>query len=330
MNIENLIGADFSGIVSVRKNKEVLFEKAFGYADLANKNPNTVETKFPTASAGKVFVATRILQLIEKGHLSFDTEIGAILSFDLDRLDQKVTVEQLLTHTSGVPDYFDESELDNYADLWKDFPNYKIRKSTDLLPLFIHKPMMYRPGEKFQYNNSGFVLLGIIIEEISKKAFDTYLDEEIFQKCNMNSTGYYELDRLPGKCASAYIYDTEKKEYYSNIYSVDAKGSGAGGAYTTIPDIHNFWKGLLSEKLISEKFVKNMLSVHIHDGTSDYGYGIWLNKESEELYTPYFQGSDPGVSFISSYNMKKETEITLVSNMENNVWEIKTNIEQIL
>ena len=89
--------------------------------------------------------------------------------------------------------------MDEYDELWKDYPNYKIRKSEDLIPLFIDKPMMYPVGENFQYNNTGYVVLGIIIEKISKQGFDEYLTENIFIPCGMENTGYYELDRLPAK-----------------------------------------------------------------------------------------------------------------------------------
>jgi CubicO group peptidase (beta-lactamase class C family) len=131
------------------KNK-IIIQKAYGYADIVNEIPNETDTKSATASAGKVFVAAGILQLIEKNILNLDDPIGNILDFDLKRIDNNITIKQLLNHTSGIPDYFDENVMDEYAELWNDFPNYKIRKSMDLVPLFIDKPMMYKPGEKFQ------------------------------------------------------------------------------------------------------------------------------------------------------------------------------------
>jgi len=102
--------------------------------------------------------------------------------------------------------------------LWEDFPNYKIRTSRDLIPLFFNKPMMYKPGEKFQYNNTGFVVLGLIIEAITGLEFEKYLEENVFITCGMLNTGYYELDRLPEKCENSYIFDPEKSEFYTNIY----------------------------------------------------------------------------------------------------------------
>ena len=332
MNIEKLIGNDFSGVISVRKDGKALIQNSYWYADINNKIPNEIDTKFATASAGKVFVAVGILQLIENGKLNLNDTIGNILDFDLKSIDKNITIKQLLTHTSGIPDYFDESVMDEYAELWRDFPNYKIRKSMDLLPLFINKPMMYKAGDKFQYNNSGYVVLGIIIEKITGLFFDDYLSKNIFLPCEMLNTGYYELDRLPSKCANSYIYDKNRNEYYTNIYSVDVKGTGAGGAFTTVPDIEKFWDNLLSGNLVSNDLLKEMLSLQINDDDDNnyYGYGIWLEKTKEGTLEPWFQGCDPGVSFLSSYDRNKNINITIVSNIGNNVWEMKQIINENL
>lgn len=328
MKFEEIVEKDFSGCISVVKDGNVIFEGKYGFADLPNKIPNKLNTKFATASAGKVFVAVAILQLIEKGKLSFDDNIGNLLDFDLKEIDKRITVRQLLCHTSGIPDYFDESVMSEYDELWKDYPNYKIRKSSDLIPLFIDKTMMYEPGQKFQYNNSGFVVLGLIIEKLTGQLFDEYLKTNVFDPCGMLNTGYYELDRLPENCANSYIYDKQRGEYYSNIYSVDVKGTGAGGAFTTVLDTNKFWSSLLSGKLISNEMLKEMLSVQSSSGSQYYGYGIWLGKIEEDTYVPYFQGCDPGVSFISSYDKTSNIGITIVSNLGCNVWKLRKDISQ--
>lgn len=321
-NIENMFQHDFSGCVYIGKNSVPVYQKAFGYMDLANKTPNKLHTRFATASAGKVFTAVGIIQLIEKGVLSFHDIIGKFLDFDLKAIDSEITVEQLLSHTSGIPDYFDESILNDYSELWSDYPNYKIRKSIDLIPLFINKPMMFAKGTKFQYNNTGFTVLGLIIEKITGRLLDEYLTENVFKPGDMPDTGYYELDRLPAKCANAYIYDRIKGEYYTNIYSVDVKGSGAGGAYTTVSDIGNFWTSLFSGVFISKEMLKIMLKPHANSGDAYYGYGIWLNKSTNSTFTPYIQGCDPGVSFISGYNPEEKEIITLISNFGCDVWDL--------
>ena len=321
---------EFSGAISVRRNGDIVFQKAYGFADIPNKVLNKLDTKFQTASAGKAFVAVAILQLIEKGQLSLDDTIGKFLAFDLKSIDRGITVKQLLCHTSGIPDYFDESVQTEYSELWTDYPNYKIRKSTNLIPLFVNKPMMYPAGEKFQYNNTGFVVLGLIIEQISCISFDTYLLETIFNPSGMLNTGYFEFDRLPEKCANAYIYDNIRQEFYTNIYSVDAKGSGAGGAFTTVLDIDHFWDSLLNKTLLSTNIFNQMISLQSSDETSSYGFGMWLQKIKADVYSPFFQGSDPGVSFVSSYDTESSTNITIVSNKGNNVWKLKASISDLL
>ncbi|MCL2545780.1 MAG: beta-lactamase family protein [Oscillospiraceae bacterium] len=319
--IEKIIGKDFNGVISISKDGQSVFKKAYGYADLPNKRPNQTDTRFATASAGKAFVAAAIMRLIEDDKLSLDSCIGDILDFDLKEISQKITVKQLLNHTSGIPDYFDESVMEEYAELWINFPNYRVRASTDLLPLFIDKPMMYNPGEKFQYNNTGYVVLGLVVEQVTGVPFDEFLSKAIFEPCGMSGTGYYELDRLPACCANAYIHDEARDEYYTNIYSVDAKGTGAGGAFTTADDVECFWTHLLKGEIVSKETAAQMLAPQVE--SKEYGFGFWLDGK-----LPYFQGSDPGVSFMSSHD-GNGLFVCVISNLGDDVWEIHEEICEV-
>lgn len=327
--MQDTIDKNFRGNIFILKDEKVICNFSNGYADLPNEIPNTIETKFASASAGKVFIAVAILQLIEKGKIKFDDTLEKFLDIEFSTIDKDVTVKQLLTHTSGVPDYFDESVMDEYEELWKDFPNYKIRHNNDLFPLFINKPMMYPKGEKFQYNNSGYVLLASIIEKVSGMYFDEYLQKNIFEPCKMFSTGYYELDKLPAKCANNYIYCEDTKDFRTNIFSVDVKGTGAGGAFITVKDIISFWKNLIEGKLISKEMVSQMFTKQT-GSTKDgfYGYGIWIIDNPNENDFVFFQGCDPGVSFISEYNPYNKMISVLVSNFGDNVWHEMHKIRQ--
>lgn len=327
--MQDTIDKNFRGNIFILKDEKVICNFSNGYADLPNEIPNTVETKFASASAGKVFIAVAILQLIENGKIKFDDTLEKFLDIEFSTIDKDVTVKQLLTHTSGVPDYFDESVMDEYEELWKDFPNYKIRHNNDLFPLFINKPMMYPKGEKFQYNNSGYVLLASIIEKVSGMYFDEYLQKNIFEPCKMFSTGYYELDKLPAKCANNYIYCEDTKDFRTNIFSVDVKGTGAGGAFITVNDIISFWKNLIEGKLISKEMVSQMFTKQ-SGSTKDgfYGYGIWIIDNPNENDFVFFQGCDPGVSFISEYNPYNKMISVLVSNFGDNVWHEMHKIRQ--
>ena len=120
MTLYDLIDPTFRGNVCIVQENQVLFQHTGGFSDLANEIPNTIETKFASASAGKVFTAVAVLQLIDQGKLDFEDTLGDILDIDLNSIDPDVTVRQLLTHTSGVPDYFDETVMWEYEDLWRD------------------------------------------------------------------------------------------------------------------------------------------------------------------------------------------------------------------
>ncbi len=309
MNLQEIIPEDFSGVISVRRQEEIVFEAGFGYADRANLRPNRIDSKFATASAGKAFVAVAVFALIEAGKLSPDSTIGDLLDFDLKAIDPAITVRQLLNHTSGIPDYFDESVMDDYEELWIDRPSYRFRKSSDLIPLFIDKPMLYPAGERFQYNNTGYVVLGLIIEAQSGLPFDEYLRERIFDRCGMSDTGYFELDKLPANCSFSYIFDPADGRYRTNIFSIEAKGSGAGGAFTTATDVRKFWTALMKGDLITRDSVKLMTSPQIDEGY--YGYGLWLIDKT----LPSFQGSDPGVDFITSFDREHDLIVTILANM---------------
>jgi CubicO group peptidase (beta-lactamase class C family) len=295
-----------------------------GYKDHTNQLEIDSDTRFPTASVGKIFTAVGVLYLIEQGVVSLDSTLGEIASFDLGTMDPSVTVKELLTHTSGIHSYFDEEKHPNYADLWKTLPNYSIRQGSDLFPLFTSKPMMYPHGDHFSYNDSGFVVLGVLIEQYTKKPFCKALEDIIFKPLKMNRTGYYELDRLPENTANAYIYDEETKSYYTNIYSIDAKGSGAGGAFTTVADMNKFWEGLLTYQVLSKEMVETMLTPHVPFEHGGYGLGVWLDED----YNPYVVGEDPGVTAISWTNRSLSHSLTIFSNYQDNVFSLFDQIKE--
>ena len=331
-DIKSLIDEGFRGNILIVRKGAVLYESSSGFADLANEIPNTMDTRFATASVGKTFVAVGILQLVERGLIKLGDTLGTLLDIDLKQIDPDVTVEQLLNHTSGVPDYFDETVMDDYEDLWKDYPCSKIRSNNDMFPLFIDKPMMYPRGEKFQYNNTGFILLAAIIEKISGMDFDAYLKKNIFDICGMDSTGYFEMDKLPSKCAHNYIYCEKTNDYRTNIFSVGAKGTGDGGAFVTAGDLVRFWQGLIGHKLISEDTFKKMISKQSGDGSDPeegyYGYGVWIIDNPQGNDLAYMQGCDPGVSAIAEYNPDNEQISIALSNYGDNVWALMRKIRK--
>ena len=193
-----------------------------------------------------------------------------------------------------------------------------------MLPLFIDKPMMYPKGSKFQYNNTGYILLAMIMEKITGMDFDVYLKQNVFDKCGMHDTGYFAFDRLPSRCANSYIYCPKTEDFRTNIYSVGAKGTGDGGAFVTVGDIVKFWNGLIRYELLSEKMVSQMFSKQSGDGKDPeegyYGFGVWIIDNPGGWDYVYMQGCDDGVSAISEYNPDNGMITVMLSNYGDNVW----------
>jgi CubicO group peptidase (beta-lactamase class C family) len=320
---------DFSGVVFVKGDTEVLFDSAFGFANRAEKQLNTVHTRFGIASGCKLFTAIAICQLVEKGLLSFSTKLKDCLDVAFPHFNEKVTIHHLLTHSSGIPDYFDEEEMDDFEDLWKRTPMYLLRNSHDFLPLFQNRKMMFEPGEKFHYNNAAFIVLGLVVEKLSGLSFTDYVEANIFKRCGMNDSGYFSLDQLPANTAYGYI-NNEDGTWRTNMYSIPVKGGADGGAYITAPDMVRLWEALFDNQLLSEKYTELLSTPHIHvkEGVA-YGYGLWINKRDDDSIVKYHvMGYDPGVSFHSAYYPDSGIKIAIPSNKDSGPSKVMKAMEE--
>lgn len=313
-----VVEEQFSGIVSVIKEGRSIINNAYGYRDYPNEIANNPETLFEIASGSKTFVAVAILQLIQDGKISLNQKVSEIFENSFWPFDKNVTVRMLLNHSSGIPDYFDEEENDDYASLWKECPNYRIRCNQEVFSLFRELPMKEQPGSTFRYNNSGYIVLAAIIEKITNQLFDEYIQEHIFDKVGMARSGYYELDRLPKNTANAYLWDEKQEKYYSNIYSIDVKGTGAGGGYSNGEEIARFWQGVFNGTLLSKELLEKMIANQTKEKKNRYGYGVYL-LEKEGAQIPCMVGVDPGITFISSHIAEIDLTITIISNFEQSI-----------
>ncbi|MCF6137480.1 serine hydrolase domain-containing protein [Pseudalkalibacillus berkeleyi] len=320
---------NFSGAVLVKKGMEQLYQDEMGYSNRSDLIPIKPDTKFGIASGCKLFTSISICQLVENGALSFETKLKDCLDIDLPHFHKDITVHHLLTHTSGIPDYFDEAVMDNYEDLWKQQPMYLIRKTKDFLPMFQQKEMVFTPGEKFHYNNAAFILLGLIVESKADMSFTDYVEKNIFQQLHMNDSGYFLTDRLPQNTAIGYI-DEKDGSYRSNIFSVPIQGGPDGGAFVTTEDMAKIWEGLVSFKLMSQDFTKLLLTPHVEVREDlSYGYGVWLNMKKGQIYKYHLMGYDPGVSFHSAYYLDQGITLVIPSNHSNGPFKIMKEIEKV-
>ncbi|WP_374702522.1 serine hydrolase domain-containing protein [Bacillus sp. M6-12] len=322
--IENV---EFSGIAFVKEGTEVIYEGAAGFADRTEARLNRVNTRFGIASGCKLFTAIAICQLAEKGIISFNMRLKDCLDTEFPYFNETVTIHHLLTHTSGIPDYFDEDVMDDFEEIWKNTPMYLVRKTADFLPLFQNGIMKFSPGEKFHYNNAAFIVLGLIVEKHSGLSFTDYVGTNIFEPCKMNDSGYFSLDQLPKNTANGYI-DNEDGAWKTNAYSIPIIGGPDGGAYITANDINKLWEALFSNVLLSKKYTDILLRPHVQvkDGVY-YGYGVWMNKKENNFLKYHIMGYDPGVSFHSAVYPERDLKVTIASNKSSGAFQIMKAIE---
>jgi D-alanyl-D-alanine carboxypeptidase len=256
-----------SGTVLIARDGKIVFEQAYGFSNLSDRVPNTIDTKFNMASMGKMFTAVAILQLVEAHKISLDDEVGKYLpQFPNKSVREQVTIRELLTHTSGMGNFWEQ-----LADKAKD----RFVAVSDYVPLLADQPLQFVPGKGFAYSNNGYTVLGLIIEAVSGKSYFDYVRDKIYRPCGMADTDAYELNTPVPLLATGYSRSMDKPGVIlSNIYIIPFKGSPAGGSYTTAGDLLKFANALMSFKLLNEADTITLSTGKVDYGTRRYAYGF--------------------------------------------------------
>ena len=260
-----------SGAVLVAKDGVTIASKAAGIANKATGAAIDLNTKFNLGSMNKMFTSVAIAQLAQAGGLSFSDTVGKHLpDYPNKEVADKVTIHHLLTHTSGMGLYWNEKFMAQRE---------KLLTVAAHLPLFASEPLKFPPGEKFQYSNSGFMVLGAIIEKVSGQDYYSYVQEHIYKPAGMNDTGFYEPGREIPNLAIGYTKmgpdDKPLEEPKANTDIREIKGGPAGGGYSTAPDMVRFHMALRSYKLLNREHTELVTTGKV-DGPrgSRYGYGF--------------------------------------------------------
>jgi CubicO group peptidase (beta-lactamase class C family) len=222
----------FSGSVEVARDGESVYRKAFGLASRDWNVPNRPDTLFNIGSINKAFTQLAIKLLAKDRALSLDDTIAKALPDYTGAGRDGITVRQLLNHTSGMGDIFNEN--------WRKTPRNRLRTLADYRPLFENEPLQSEPGARQSYSNAGYVLLGLMIEKASGKPYETFVKERIFDKIGMKSTGFPESDAIVPNRATGYMRrapNAPANELRSNIHQLPGKGSSAGGGESTVDDL---------------------------------------------------------------------------------------------
>jgi CubicO group peptidase (beta-lactamase class C family) len=322
----------FSGVISIRQQGHVLYERAAGYADRSNKLDNTLETRFGIASGTKFLTALAIGKLIAAQKLSFSTRLKDCLALNFPRYSPEITIQHLLTHTSGIPDYFDEEKVTDFDHFTLSCPWYELMGPRDYLAVFPDEPMKFPPGTRFSYSNGGYILLGMVIEEVTGSTYQEYVEQAIFKAIGMNRSGYFAFNQLPEQTALGYI--EEAGGWRTNIYNLPIVGASDGGAYTTVNDLATLWKAFWENEVVPKALVEIYATPYVKaetEGEHTYcGHGLWIDVEPGGQPEVYMTGGDAGVSFRSSVKRASDLQVTVISNTTNGAWPILRDIENIL
>ena len=318
MNIENRLTRQaekirFSGNLSIYRQGQNIYGQSFGYRDQANKILNDADTRFGMASGTKLFTALGILKLIADGVLKLSTTVFDIFGRDLGFVHPEASIGSLLSHRSGIYDYYDEEVITDFDNFTVEIPWCQLATPSDYLPLFQSRPMKFNPLERVSYSNGGYVFLGIIIEKLTGQLYRSYITDKVFKLANMAFSGFFAFNELPANTANGYISTNAGSK--TNIYQLPIRGGGDGGAYTNSADMLKLWTQLFAFEVIPEEILSRLLhkEVEIWPG-QDYGLGLYLSRFAN-FDSCYTSGCDAGVGCISLYVPEIELNINVFSNL---------------
>lgn len=263
---ELLIKKSFNGSVLVVRDGKTIIEKGYGYADYSGKIKNTPGTKFQIGSITKQFTAACILKLVDEGKIGLEDSITKYLDYPEW---QEVKISNLLSHSSGIKTCTTE-EIFNSLDVSKEYQPVEIVKMIE------NNKLNFKPGEGFEYSNTNYVLLGMIIEKISGLSYNDFLKKNIFEKVGMNDSGI-KNDYYSGLDNIAYGYENNKK--YNNAKRINMTFPYAAGAiYSTVGDLYKWDRALYGEEIVSKTSKEKMFSQQ--NKHYIYGYGWMIEKNN--------------------------------------------------
>lgn len=244
----------FNGAIFIARDGTILISKGYGYADRSRMSPITPQTKFRIGSNTKQFTAMALLMLQDRGRLDVQDKICKYIP-DCQEAWKDITIHQLLTHTSGIPDYISTF-------FWSDTPK------EEIIAAMKNKPLDFKPGEKYDYSNTGYMLLGEIIERTSDKSYGEFLHENIFVPLNMTNSGF-DPDMDIGTVG--YIND-----FFKTVPTLFPKCFAGCGLHSTVEDLYKWDRALYTERLIPQNLLDKMFTAHVPEPNSSYSYGYGM------------------------------------------------------
>lgn len=314
----------FNGSLLVAEKGKIIYEKGFGFANMQWKIPNKPDTKFLLASVSKQFTAMLILQLVNKNLLRLDSKISDYLNYYPKERGNKITIHQLLTHSSGIPD------ITNFPDFDEKYAHQNF-KTKELLELFDSLPLEFEPGTDYSYSNSGYSVLAAIIEAVTNKPYKQILKEFITAPLGMGNTGWADNKMVINNYADGYQW-AALDGYINASYFDNSISLGAGGIYSTVEDLYKWDRALYTNKLIPDSLKQKMFTPY----KNNYGYGFliskWENPNTKDSLTFIEHGgANTGFNTLIFRSVKDKKLIVLLCNTnEAKLTFIKNRIRSIL
>lgn len=298
----------FNGSALVSDNFETIFKKGYGLANMEWNIPNTPDTKFRIGSITKQFTSMLIMQLVEKGKIKLDGKITDYLPYYRKDTGERVTIELLLTHSSGIPSYTSREDFGEKV-------SRKFYKPDDFVKEFCSGDLEFEPGSQFLYNNSGYFILGAIIEKVTGMTYEVALKKNILEPLGMKDTGYDWSETIVSKRAAG--YDKTFSSYKNTSYVDMSLPYSAGSLYSTVEDLLIWDKALQTDKLLSNKWKEELFKPRADAFGGKYAFGWILQKKkisSEEFDVVTHGGSINGFNAINYIITKKGQAVILFNN----------------
>lgn len=311
----------FSGHIYITDGHES-FELCKGLENHVTKSLITKDSVFPIASGTKFLTALAIGMLIDQGKFTLDSYAKDILDLDISSYDPHIQIKHLLSHSSGIPDYLD----DTIQDITK-IDNLKLLSIEDYISYFPHSKMEFIPGSKFRYNDGAFVYLALIIEKVSHMSYQTFINEYLLKPLNISQSGVFNTSLEKKHKVMGYI---DSKRTIPHIGYIPEMAGGDGGAYMNAYDFHIITRSFLDGKIICSTLVKEFMTPQIKTDEGDdifYGYGLWLKKCNND-YIPYVIGVDAGIRFKSMFI--KNHFYFIATNTNDDIWDMMKEMDKIL
>lgn len=314
-----------SGVAAVYRGGERVAVFAGGLADRRWGVANTADTRFQLASGTKGFTALAVLSLVADGTLALDQPVRSLLGDDLPLIDDRVTIAHLLAHRSGIGDYLDEDQLGDVSDYVMPVPVHRLDSAAAYLEVLDGHPQVSEPGERFAYNNSGYVVLAVAAERAEGVPLAQLVAERVGAPAGLTATGFERNDALPGDLAAGYL---DPHGLRTNVLHLPVLGGGDGGIASTVDDVDRLWTAVLHGSVVPNELVTAMTSPHSASSSGGrYGLGVWLAPSSDVLA---LEGMDAGISFRSLHVPDQGVTATVVSNTSRGAWPVAEVIDDVL